>query len=349
MIRVGILGASGYTGAELVRLLAGHPSAKVVAATSETFAGKKLRDVYPGLGPAGDMVLTPLAQTDLSPAAVDAVFLALPHGESQAQAPKFVQAGLKVVDLSGDFRFPDTAVYEKWYQREHAAKEWADQAVYGLPELFRKKILGAQFVSNPGCFVTASVLALYPLVKAGWADARTLIVDAKTGITGAGRKAKTESMFTAVSENVVPYKLAGTHQHTPEMEQALSQASGREVTITFTPQLVPARRGILTAAYGRLLQPTTTAQLLDLYREQYQDEPFVSVRGPENGWPDLASAVGSNQCVLRAAVDERTGLAVAVSAIDNLIKGASGQAVQNFNLMFDLDETAGLPRAGFTL
>jgi N-acetyl-gamma-glutamyl-phosphate reductase len=349
MIKVGILGASGYTGAELVRLLTGHPAARITAVTSETYAGKRLREVYPGLGLAGDLTLTPLAATDLSPAAVDAVFLALPHGESQRLAPKLVEAGLKVIDLSGDFRFPDTAVYEKWYQQEHVAKGWAEQVVYGFPELFRKRILGAQFVANPGCFVTAAVLALYPLVREGLVDARTLVVDAKTGLTGSGRKTKFESMYMQVAENVVPYKVAGVHQHTPEMELALSQATGQEVVITFTPQLVPVRRGILAMTYGRLLKPATTAQLVELYRGLYQDEPFVTVWGAENGWPDLTAAAGSNQCLVRPAVDERTGLAVVAGVIDNLVKGASGQAIQNFNLMFGLDETAGLPRMGFTL
>jgi len=219
--------------------------------------------------------------------------------------------------------------------------------VYGLPELFRQDIRGANFVSNPGCFVTGAVLALYPLVRSGRVEATQLIVDAKTGISGAGRKAKTETMFTHISENVVPYKLAGAHQHTPEMELALSRATGRNTVISFTPQMVPARRGILSVAYARLLKSATSEEVLELYREAYEQEPFVEVRN--TGWPDLAFAVGSNRCVIRPTVDERTGMAVVVSAIDNLIKGASGQAVQNFNLMFNLEETAGLPVAGFTL
>jgi N-acetyl-gamma-glutamyl-phosphate reductase len=322
MVRIGIVGASGYTGAELVRLLALHPSARVVAATSETYAGQPLRNVYAGLGAAGDVVLSALARTELTPRTVDAVFLALPHGEAHALAPGLVSQSLKVVDLSGDFRFP---------------------------ELFREKIAGAAFVSNPGCFVTAAVLALYPLVKAGWVDARTLVVDAKSGLTGAGRKAKTETMYTHAAENVVPYKLAGTHQHTPEMEMALSRAAGREVTLTFTPQMVAARRGILATTYGRLTGARTSAEVAELYAETYRGEPFVTVVPGDGPWPDLAAAVGSNQCVLKAAVDERTGLAVVVAALDNLIKGAAGSAIQNLNLMSGLPEDTGLPLGGFAL
>jgi len=349
MVRIGIVGASGYTGAELVRLLALHPNARVAAATSETYAGQPLRRVYPGLGAAGDIVLSALERTDLTPRTVDAVFLALPHGSAHALAPGLVSQGLRVVDLSGDFRFPDPAVYAKWYQRPHGAPDWAGRAVYGLPELFRNKIAGAGFVSNPGCYVTAAVLALFPLLQAGWVDERTLVVDAKSGLTGSGRKPRTETLFTSASENVVPYKLAGTHQHTPEMELALSRAVGRDVVLTFTPQTVPARRGILATAYGRLTGARTSAEVAARFAEAYRGEPFVTVVPEDGPWPDLASAVGSNQCVLKAAVDPRTGWVVVVSALDNLIKGAAGQAVQNLNLMFGWPEDAGLPMGGFAL
>lgn len=349
MVRIGIVGASGYTGAELVRLLAGHPSARVTVATSETYVGQTLRQVYPGLGAAGDLKLASLAATELTPRAVDAVFLALPHGEAHALAPGLVSQGLKVVDLSGDFRFPDPAVYEKWYLRPHGAPDWAGRAVYGLPELFRDKIAGAAFVSNPGCYVTAAVLALYPLLQAGWVDERTLVVDAKSGLTGSGRKARTETMYTQAAENVVPYKLAGTHQHTPEMEMALSRAVGRDVVLTFTPQTIAARRGILATAYGRLTGAHTSAEAAARFAEAYRGEPFVTVVPEDGPWPDLAAAVGSNQCVLKATVDTRTGWAVVVSAIDNLIKGAAGQAIQNLNLMFGWPEDAGLPVGGFAL
>jgi N-acetyl-gamma-glutamyl-phosphate reductase len=347
MIRIGIVGASGFTGAELVRLLFRHPEAKIVFATSETYAGKMLSELYPALGPAGCIPLQKMASADLSPKNADLLFLGLPHGESMAQAPALAAMGVKIIDLSGDFRMADTALYEKWYHHAHTAKELAARAVYGLPELFRDQIKGATFVANPGCYVTSAVLALHPLVKSGWVDSETLIVDAKSSPSGAGRKPKPENMFTTVSENVIPYKMAGTHQHTPEMEMALSRgAGGRKVVLTFSPQLVPARRGILATVYGRLLRKASTDDLVRLFQETYAGEPFVSVRKPGEPWPDLASAVGSNHCVLGVAVDERTGLAVAVAAIDNLIKGASGQAVQNMNLLFNLDETLGLPRTG---
>jgi N-acetyl-gamma-glutamyl-phosphate reductase len=349
MVKIGIVGASGYTGAELVRLLSNHPQVKIAAATSETFSGQTLGQIYPGLGRAGQLPLVSLAQAKLAPETVDVVFLALPHGESHAQAPGFLASGIKVIDLSGDFRFHDPAVYETWYKHPHAAKAFADKAVYGLPELFREKIKGAQFVSNPGCFVTSVALGAYPLLRAKLVAPGDLIVDSKTGLTGSGRKPKPDNMFTTVSENVVPYKLAGVHQHTPEMEMALSQATGQEVVLTFTPQLVSARRGILSMIYGKLTKKTSSAELTALFAETYKSEPFVRVNPAGAPWPDLASAVGSNDCVLAAAVDERTGTAVVVSVLDNLVKGASGQAVQNMNLICGLEETLGLPKAGFVL
>jgi N-acetyl-gamma-glutamyl-phosphate reductase len=280
---------------------------------------------------------------------VDAVFLALPHGESHAQAPGFLAAGVKVIDLSGDFRFHDPKVYEAWYKAPHAAREHAAKAVYGLPELFRAKIKGANFVSNPGCFVTSAVLGAYPLLAAKLVGPKDLIVDAKTGLTGSGRRPKPDNMFTAVSENVVPYKLAGVHQHTPEMEMALSLATGQEVVLTFSPQLVSARRGILSMIYGKLAKKISTAELAAHFADTYKNEPFVRVLPAGAPWPDMASAVGSNDCVLAAGVDERTGTAVVVSVVDNLVKGASGQAIQNLNLITGLDETLGLPKAGFAL
>jgi len=346
MIKVGVVGASGYTGAELIRLLACHSESQVVAATAETFAGQKLSDIYPALGTYGAITLTRLIETDLSPQAVDVIFLGLPHGESMNLAPQLVKSGVKVIDLSGDFRFSDTLVYETWYKRKHNAKEMTTKAVYGLPELFRDEIKAASLVANPGCYATAAILALYPLLKIGAVEPNTLIVDAKSGISGAGRKAKLETQFNRVSENVIPYKMVGTHQHTPEMEQVLNRSTGQEVVITFSPQMVPARRGIVTLIYGRLLGKYTLADLEVMFTEVYQKEPFIRLQPAEAAWPDLSSAVGTNCCVLKVALDERTGLVVAASAIDNLIKGASGQAIQNMNLMFGLDETLGLPSAG---
>ena len=346
MIKVGIVGASGYTGAELVRLLAQHPEVRVTVATSETFANKKLSEIYPALGPNGELVLCPLTQADLSPKSVDLVFLGLPHGEAMKVAPKVVKSGVKVIDLSGDFRFHDTTQYETWYQHKHTAKEWAANAVYGMPELFRDQIKAASFVSNPGCYVTAAVLAVYPMVRAGAIETNNIIVDAKSGISGAGRKAKPETQFNRISENIIPYKMAGTHQHTPEMEMALSQATGQDVLITFSPQMIPARRGILVTAYGKLHKPLTSEEVSAVFRKTYENEDFVRVLGQTEPWPDLASVVAGNFCVVKASVDSRTGLVVMAGAIDNLIKGASGQAIQNMNLMLGLDEGLGLPRTG---
>lgn len=344
MSRIAIVGASGYTGAELVRLLSRHPQAKIVAATSDSYAGQKLTDLYPAMGAAGDIVLRKLAEADLSPKAADLVFLAVPHGESLKLTPGLVASGVKVIDLSGDFRFHDTAVYETWYKQPHTAKDLASQAVYGLPELFREQIKGAKLIANPGCYVTSVVLSLYPLVKNGLVDCQHIIVDAKSGISGAGRKVQYDSQFARLSENVIPYKVGGVHQHTPEMEQSLRLASGREVVISFSPHLVPAKRGIVSLAYARLLNRATTAELTKIYQDFYRQEPFVEVRTA--GLPELSSAVGTNRCLISVAVDERTQTAIAIASLDNLIKGASGQAIQNFNLLFGLPETMGLTGPG---
>jgi N-acetyl-gamma-glutamyl-phosphate reductase len=343
MIRVGIVGASGYTGAELVRLLSAHPQVKIAAATSESFAGQALNEVYPALMAAGEIKLARFTDTHWSSTDMEAVFLALPHGEAQAVAPALLGAGLKVIDLSGDFRFAETPVYEQWYHRPHTAKELAPLAVYGLPELFRDQIRNARLVANPGCFVTAAVLALWPLVHEGWVDPSALIVDAKTGVSGAGRTPKPETIFTKISENVVPYKTTGTHQHTPEIEMVLKHA-GHDVRVTLTPQLVPARRGILAMAYGRLQAEIEEQELNQLYQRHFGSEPFVRLL--TSGWPDLGCTQGTNLCVVRPAVDLRTRTAVVAASLDNLIKGASGQAIQNLNLMFGLDETLGLPGVG---
>jgi N-acetyl-gamma-glutamyl-phosphate reductase len=346
MIKIGIVGASGYTGAELVRLLDKHPEVQVNVATSETYANQKLSELYPALGESGDITLSPLAKADLSTSNVDLVFLGLPHGEAMKAAPALVDSGVKVIDLSGDFRLQDTDQYETWYQHKHTAKEWVTKAVYGLPELFRDKIKSAVFVSNPGCYVTAAVLALYPMVKSNAIETKSLIVDAKSGISGAGRKAKPETHFNRISENIIPYKMAGTHQHTPEMEMALSQATGQEVVITFSPQVIPARRGILVTAYGKLNKPMSTEEIASLYQKTYEKEAFVRVLTKSGAWPDLSSSVGSNMCVVKADMDSRTNTVIMTSSMDNLIKGASGQAIQNMNLMLGLDEGLGLPRNG---
>lgn len=345
-IRVGIVGASGYSGAELVRLLSGHPMAEAVVLTAETYAGQPLNRLYPGLGPAGSQVMTSLADSRAALAEMDLIFFALPHGEAAKLAPGFLETGRKVIDLSGDFRFPDPGEYEQWYHSRHPAPRWARAAVYGLPELFREHIPGAQLIANPGCYATTAVLALAPVLKAGWVEPQSLVVDAKSGVSGAGRKASLETGFNRVSENFALYKMAGTHQHTPEMENTLRRAVGTEVRITFSPQLIPARRGILAVVYGRLRERLTGAEATRYVQTFYDREPFVEVWDEGRGWPDLACTVGSNRCVLRVAVDERTQTLVAAASLDNLIKGAAGQAVQNMNLLFGFPETTGLPVLG---
>lgn len=350
MLKVAVVGASGFSGAELVRLLLQHPQVTLTAATAETFSGQTLSQVYPAFGSQGDRItLTSLASTELNLDTAQVVFLALPHGEAALLAPKLLAQKIKVIDLSGDFRFPDTQVYTTWYGATHPAPEWARQAVYGLPELNREAIKHARLIANPGCYATAAILALLPLVKAGWVEPGSLLVDAKSGSTGAGRKAKLETQFTSLSENVVPYKLAGVHQHTPEIEQALAQIAGAPVSLLLTPQLVPARRGILALAYAKLSRNRnlTAAELVAHYEQTYASEPCVEVRSEAEAWPDLATAVGTNTCVIKPGVDPRTGWVVVAASLDNLGKGAAGQAVQNLNLMQGWPENSGLPAIGW--
>jgi N-acetyl-gamma-glutamyl-phosphate reductase len=339
---VGIVGASGYAGLELVRLLLDHPQAKVTYLASKGDGGKDLNEIFPALKGHFSMKCE-----DFDPvralAAADFFFLAMPHGLSGDMAPKLLKPGKKVVDIGSDFRLDDEAAYEKWY-RMKAARKPDVPTVYGLPELNGDAVKGAVLVANPGCFPTATVLGLYPLVKRGLIDPRGIVVDAKTGVSGAGRTPAIGNLMVETNENIKAYKV-GMHQHTPEIEQVLSKAAGAPVTVAFTTHLAPLSRGILATAYGRLREPAATADLLNLYRETYREEPFVQVM-PEGVYPGVKEVLGSNTCMIGLKVDERTGTVIVVSVIDNLTKGASGQAIQNMNLMCGLDETLGLPRVG---
>ena len=342
MIRVGIVGATGYAGLELVRLLLEHPRAKVTYIASKGDAGRDLNEIYPFLKGHFSMKCE-----DFNPeralAQADFFFLAMPHGLSGDMAPKLLKPGKKVVDIGSDFRLDDAAAYEKWYKMK-AAKKPDVPTVYGLPEINGDAVKNAVLVANPGCFPTAVVLGLYPLVKWGLIDSQGIVVDAKTGVSGAGRTPAIGNLLVEANENLKAYKV-GAHQHTPEIEQALSKAAGSPVTVVFTTHLAPLSRGILSTAYGRLQSPAATADLLNLYRETYREEPFVQVM-PEGVYPGVKEVLGSNTCMIGLKVDERTGTVVVVSAIDNLTKGASGQAIQNMNLMCGLEETMGLPRVG---
>ncbi|MDN5343946.1 MAG: N-acetyl-gamma-glutamyl-phosphate reductase [Clostridia bacterium] len=343
MIKAGIIGATGYTGAELVRILARHPEVELVALTSRTYAGEDIASVYPAL--TGYAAL-PCA--DLTPEEVLArcqvVFIALPHGHAVPVAARAAAKGVKVIDLGADLRFRDAKTYEEWYRVPHHDPELAARAVYGLPEIHREAIRGAAVVANPGCYPTSAILGLAPLLKGGYIDPATIIIDAKSGVSGAGREAKVTSLFVECNENINPYAVAG-HRHTPEIEQELGALAGTAVKVSFTPHLLPISRGILSTIYASLARPVTEAALRQVYQDFYTGEPFVHLL-PPGRWPHTRWVYGSNNCHLNLALDGRTGRVVVASAIDNLTKGASGQAVQNLNLMYGFPETTALAAPG---
>ncbi|HIE12191.1 MAG TPA: N-acetyl-gamma-glutamyl-phosphate reductase [Desulfotomaculum sp.] len=343
MIKAGIVGASGYTGAELVRLLTLHPEVELAVLTSRSYEGKEMAAVFPHLTGFTDRVLTAFDADGLA-AECDVIFTALPHGHAVPVAEAVIRQGKKLVDLGADFRFRETGVYESWYKVEHGAPELAEEAVYGLPELYRAQLKGVRIVANPGCYPTASLLSLVPLLRSGCIAPEGIIIDAKSGVSGAGRRLDLRAHYAEVNENVQAYGVA-VHRHIPEIEQELSVAAGREVRISFTPHLVPQTRGILTTVYASLKTRLSTAELLEVYRDFYRDEPFVRVL-PEGVFPRTKSVTGSNFVHLGAVADLRTGRAVLLAAIDNLVKGASGQAVQNMNIVFGLPETTGLEYPG---
>ena len=344
MMNVGIAGASGYGGGELLRLLAQHPGATVRTAVSETYAGQAVAASFPGLtGLYPDLRFT---RDNAELAACDFVFLAQENGRAMLTAPPLLEAGCKIVDLSADFRFRDAAVYAQWYS-PYTAPEWNDRAVYGLPELHKAAIKNAALVGNPGCYATAAILALAPLIHHDLAEISSLIVDGKSGVSGAGRsKFGPDTHFSEVNESVSAYKIAGTHRHTPEIEAIINSISGlKDARLTFTPHLIPMTRGILATSYANLRGSQTSAQLLEIYREFYADAPFIHILAAGKT-PATKHTLGSNRCHIGLAVDARTNRVTILSALDNLIKGAAGQAVQNMNLMMNFNETAGLTNAG---
>lgn len=343
-IHVGIIGASGYTGAELLRLCAGHPELEVVLATGDTQAGTRLADLYPSVAAAyGDLAFRPFVADECD--GLDLVFLGLPHGASQAIVPQVRPRVRWVVDLAADFRLDDPGLYPTWYGEAHTAPELLPQFAYGLPELFRDQIVGADAVAVPGCYPTAASLALAPLLRDGLVDPAGLIVDAASGVSGAGRPPKPTTTFCTVDEDFTAYGLLD-HRHTPEMEQNLAKVGGLAtdaVSVLFTPHLAPMNRGILATCYARPLGSPTTEQLLDRYRAAYADEPFVVVT---DGSPSTKATLGSNTAHVTVRSDPRTGWVVAICAIDNLAKGASGGAVQCANILAGLPETTGLSAVG---
>lgn len=345
MIRTAVLGATGYAGIELVRILSGHPEASIEILGSQSFAGKPISEVYENFA---HVLENECEKLDLDRAAeCDVAFTALPHGASKDVIPSLIERGLKVIDLSGDFRYDDVKVYEKWYNQEHSSPELLAESVYGLPELYREKIKTARLIGNPGCYTTCSILGAYPILKSGMGSSENIIVDAKSGVTGAGRGIALPYHFCECTENTKAYKVA-THRHTSEIEQELSKAAGKEVMISFTPHLIPQKRGILSTIYVNLNKKCTTEELVEIYKEFYKGEYFVRVK-EAGSLPETKHVAGSNFVDIGMVVDERLNRAVIVSAIDNIYKGAAGQAVQNMNLLFGLDEKTGIANAGFYL
>ena len=338
MIRVAILGASGYTGMELLRILASHPEVKVTEVTSRQYKGTAVTEVFPALSGYYDGLLFGASEAFVNLHS-DVVFCALPHGASQDAVPVVLKSGRMVIDLSADFRLKDAAVYNAWYG-EHKATGLLKDAVYGLPELFRAKIKGARFVSNPGCYPTGAALALAPLAKAGLIELGSVIIDSKSGVSGAGRGAAVEYLFAEVNEGFRAYKV-GSHRHTPEIEQTLSEIAGGVVSVTFTPHLLPVSRGILTTAYAGIKGACASGDIHKLYADFYAKEQFVRV-SPIGKFPDISHVRGSNYCDIGVYFDEKKKRAVVISAIDNLVKGASGQAVQNMNIMCGFAENTAL-------
>jgi N-acetyl-gamma-glutamyl-phosphate reductase len=335
--RVAILGASGYTGAELLRLLPHHPNVELVALTADRQAGKEIDAVFPHLRIRDLPRLVQIGEVDWS--GVDLVFCCLPHGTTQEVIAGLPQH-LRILDLSADFRLADPALYAKWYGHAHRALHLQDEAVYGLTEIMRPAISNARLVAVPGCYPTGAQLPLIPLVKAAVIDADDIVIDAKSGVTGAGRGLKETSLFAEVSEGITAYGVAA-HRHMPEIEQGLSRAAGRPIAVSFTPHLMPMNRGILSTIYVRYAKGATLADLRRALEDAYRGETFVRVL-PDGAMPATHHVRGSNLCLIGLAQDRLSGRAIVISAIDNLVKGASGQAVQDMNVMLGIDEATGL-------
>ena len=339
MIKVGIIGATGYAGGELVRILMGHKEAEIVWYGSRSYIDQKYADVYRNMFQIVDAKCMDDNIEELADQ-VDVIFTATPQGFLASVINENILSKTKIVDLSADFRIKDVKVYEKWYGIEHKSPQFIEEAVYGLCEVNRDKVKGARLIANPGCYTTCSILTAYPLAKEGIIDMSTLIVDAKSGTSGAGRGAKVPNLFCEVNENMKAYGVA-SHRHTPEIEEQLGYASGENVTISFTPHLVPMNRGILATEYATLKKDVTGEEVKAIYDKYYADEKFVRVLG-EGVCPETKWVEGSNYVDIGFKLDPRTNRIVMMGAIDNLVKGAAGQAVQNMNLLFGLPESEGL-------
>ncbi len=339
MIEAAVLGATGYTGIELIRLINAHPDVSLALATSESHDGKKISDVHPQFYGQTDLILGKM-EPDQVPSTIDVVFCALPHGSSAEAGAVLHKKGFRVIDLSADFRLKNPAAYSQWYNLDHPHPELLECSVYGLPELYKEQVKNAGLIANPGCYPTGIILALAPLLKNNMIDLKSIIIDAKSGVSGAGRAPKQPFHFPECTENFKAYRVA-SHQHTPEIEQELSRLAENQLKVTFTPHLVPMIRGILSTIYLKLNKEQSESELNNLYLDFYGGSPFVRILKPP-ALPETRFVRGSNYCDLALKLDSRTGQLIILSAIDNLVKGAAGQAVQNMNLMFGFSETAGL-------
>ncbi|MBA3012147.1 MAG: N-acetyl-gamma-glutamyl-phosphate reductase [Proteobacteria bacterium] len=338
MIKVGIAGASGYTGVELIKLISNHPKARLEAITSGSYTGKPLTDIFPSMRGFESLICEELDAKVLS-SRVDLMFLALPHKVSMAHAAPLVEQGIKVIDLSADFRFKNPETYEMAYQT-HTAKDLLAESVYGLSEIYRDQIKTARIIGNPGCYPTSILLALLPLIKENLIQLDGIISDSKSGVSGAGRSLSLSTHYCEVNESFAPYKI-GNHRHTPEIEEILSLHGKQDIKITFVPHLVPVIRGMVSTIYGQAAKSARLTDIRQAYEKYYAREPFVRLL-PEGFFPSMSHVRGTNCCDIGCHFDDNTGRIILVSAIDNLLKGAAGQAVQNMNIMFGLPDEIGL-------
>lgn len=346
MIKASILGSTGYAGIELIRLLHAHPKVKIQHMISQTYNGKALSEVYPNFLNVSDDICVDREPAEIAEQS-DIVFVSLPHGVSAETVKKLRHGKCRVIDLSGDFRYKSVSTYEKWYNVKHPYPEMLNESIYGLPELYSEQIKTANLVANPGCYTTCSILGLAPLVSRKIIDPDSIIIDAKSGASGAGRSISQNMHFCEVHENIKAYGVT-THRHTSEIEQELCFLSGKEICLSFTPHLLPIKRGILCTMYANLKGSVSHNYIYDMYSDFYRDKPFIHIF-KEGLLPEVKFVNGSNRCHIGFAVDRRLNRIVIVSAIDNLIKGAGGQAIQNMNIMFGLDETTALTQPGWYL
>lgn len=339
MVKVGIIGSTGYAGGELVRLLTMHKNAEIKWYGSKSYIDKKYAEVYKNMFQIVDDICMAEDMQTLSEQ-VDVIFTATPQGLCSSLVNEEILSKVKIIDLSADFRMKDVSVYEQWYKIKHKSPKFLPEAVYGLCEINREKIKNAKLLANPGCYTTCSILTAYPLVKEGLIDVDTLIIDAKSGTSGAGRGAKVDNLFCEVNENMKAYAV-GTHRHTPEIEEQLGYAAGKKFAVNFTPHLVPMNRGILVTEYAKLTKKVTCEEVKSIYAQYYGSEKFIRVL-EQNVYPETKWVEGSNYTDINFEIDERTNRIIMMGALDNLVKGAAGQAVQNMNLMFGLNEAEGL-------